>query len=566
MQGEAAVSAGDLANFGFFDKFTISAWVNLSAEGGGTIVSRMVDAPEGEGYQLAIVKGKLQLNLVKRWLDDALRVQTAEEVPPDGWHHVAATYDGSRAAEGVKLYIDGCEQKLNVLLDELNQTFATKQPLLVGGGGGAAMRFRGSLDDVRVYRQALDLESVQILATLESISDILEIAPEKRTALQRQKLRGFFLHVVAPQHIQAADKERKLAKQTLTRFREGLPTVMVMEEMSPPREAHLLVRGQYDKPGERVTADVPREILAWPKEAPRNRLGLARWLVDSANPLTSRVLVNRAWQVHFGVGFVKTAEDFGRQGEWPSHPELLDWLAAEIVEGPKSKVQGPRSGWDVKRLHRMIVTSATFRQLSRVTPALLARDPENRLLARGPRLRLSAEMVRDQALFASGQLVEQVGGPSVRPYQPPGLWSELTGGDDYKPGKGAELVRRSLYTFWKRTIPPPALATFDAPTREFCSVRESRTNTPLQALTLMNEPTYVGAARAIAERVMGEAHGRDEQISRVMLLVLGRRPNPQEAEVLRAAFDRYRAGKDELAALALVCGTILNLDEAVTRQ
>jgi hypothetical protein len=215
----------------------------------------------------------------------------------------------------------------------------------------------------------------------------------------------------------------------------------------------------------------------------------------------------------------------------------------------------------------MMVTSGTFRQESRVTPGLLARDPENRLLARGPRLRLSAEMVRDQALFASGQLVEQVGGPSVKPFQPPGLWSELTGGDDYQAGKGADLVRRSLYTFWKRTIPPPALATFDAPTREFCSVRESRTNTPLQALALMNEPTYVEASRALAERVMREGKGKEEWLARAMLLVLGRRPNGQEFEVLRNAFERYRAGiMDEVGALTLVCGTILNLDEAVTRQ
>jgi len=273
------------------------------------------------------------------------------------------------------------------------------------------------------------------------------------------------------------------------------------------------------------------------------------------------VTVNRIWQMHFGTGLVKTSEDFGRQGEWPSHPDLLDWLAAEFM-----------GGWDVKRMHRVIVSSHTFRQSSanlelRIQNSELAHaDSDNRLLSRGPRLRLSAEMIRDQALFASGLLVEQLGGPSVKPRQPAGLWSELTGGEDYQAGAGADLVRRSLYTFWKRTIPPPSLATFDAPTREFCSVRDSRTNTPLQALTLLNEEMFVAAADALAERVTREAQGDDERIARAMLYVLGRRPTDKESRILAAALARYRQTSTERAALALVCSTILNLDEAVTRQ
>jgi Protein of unknown function (DUF1553) len=325
-----------------------------------------------------------------------------------------------------------------------------------------------------------------------------------------------------------------------------------MQEMPTQRSAHILLRGQYDKPGERALPNVPAELPPLVESLPRNRLGLARWLVDPANPLTSRVTVNRLWQTHFGTGLVKTAEDFGRQGEWPSHPELLDWLAAEFM-----------NGWDVKRMHRVIVSSGTFRQSSAVSKSL---DPENRLLSRGPRLRLPAEMVRDQALFASGLIVEQLGGPSVKPRQPAGLWSELTGGDDYQPGEGADLVRRSLYTFWKRTIPPPSLATFDAPTREFCSVRDSRTNTPLQALVLLNEETYVTAARALADRIMREADTDAERIARAMLHVLGRRPTADEGRILVAALARYHTTSADDAALALVCSTILNLDEAVTRQ
>jgi hypothetical protein len=284
----------------------------------------------------------------------------------------------------------------------------------------------------------------------------------------------------------------------------------------------------------------------------KNRFGLAQWLVDPENPLTSRVLVNRIWQLHFGTGLVKTSEDFGLQGEWPSHPELLDWLASEFA-----------TDWDAKRLQRTIVTSATFRQSSAASNSA---DPENRLLSRGPRLRLSAEMVRDQALFASGLLVEQLGGPSVKPLQPAGLWSELTGGEDYQPGQGADLVRRSMYTFWKRTIPPPTLSAFDSPSREACIVRQSRTNTPLQALVLLNEPTFVAAATGLAERVVRDANSRSDQIELAMLYVTGRRPTSGELMILSAALQRYEHRHSETEAIALVCSTILNLDEAVTSQ
>jgi mono/diheme cytochrome c family protein len=576
LDDKAFLDAGDIANFGFFDKFTLSAWIRVPPGGGGTVISRMVDAAEGEGYQLVIAGGKLQLNLVKRWLDDALRVETAESLPAGAWHHIAATYDGSRVADGVQIYVDGRPQKLVVLLDELNQTFASKQPLRIGGGGGRAQRFRGAIDDVRVYQELLSPDQVLILATSQSIAEIVGMEADQRSEGQRLKLRMYFFEHHAPPAVQASYRQQISAAKELATFRESLPTVMVMEEMAAPRITHVLLRGQYDKPGERVQCDVPAELPPLPVAAPRNRLGLAQWLVDPANPLTSRVTVNRIWQLHFGTGLVKTSEDFGRQGEWPSHPQLLDWLANEFL-----------SDWDLKRLHRIIVTSATFWQSSKVTLEMIARDPENRLLARAPRLRLPAEMVRDQALSASGLLVEQLGGPSVRPAQPPGLWSELTGGDDYRPGDGAELVRRSLYTFWKRTIPPPTLATFDAPTREFCMVRESRTNTPLQALAMLNETTSLAASRSLAERIIREASTSHERIERAVMLVIGRRPTEDELMVLQRALVRYRehyenhpeeadkvivaasasAGPPaELAAYALVCSTILNLDEAVTRQ
>jgi mono/diheme cytochrome c family protein len=554
--GKATVELPKAGDFGFFDKFTLSAWIRIDAGSGGTIISRMTDAPQGDGYQLAIIDGKLQLNLVKRWLDDALRVETASPLPSNDWHHVAATYDGSRVAEGVKFYVDGQHQQLSILLDELNQSFATKEPLRIGGGGGPEGRFRGAIDEVRVYKSALAARDIEVLATAQSIDEVIAIPQASWNAGQRSKLEEYYLWHHAPADLQAKEREARTAERELADFCEKLPTVMVMEEMPTPRQTNILVRGQYDKPGGQVEPAVPAELPALRPKDPRNRLGLARWLVDPANPLTSRVLVNRVWQLHFGTGIVKTAEDFGRQGEWPSHLELLDWLAAELMH----------SRWDVKRLHRQIVTSATYRQSSAV-PSLA--DPENRLLARGPRLRLSAEMVRDQALLASGLLVEQLGGPSVRPWQPEGLWSELTGGDDYQAGSGAEQYRRSLYAFWKRTIPPPTLATFDSPSREACVVRESRTNTPLQALALLNEPTFVAASKTLAERVIREAKSPEERIAQAMLRVVGRWPTPDERMVLLSSLERYRrrgGAAGDFAAYALVCSTILNLDETVTSQ
>jgi hypothetical protein len=577
LDGQGTISLGDVADFGFYDKLTLSAWVWIPEGGGGTIVSRMADAPQGDGWQLAIAQGKLQFNLVKRWLDDGLRVESAAAIPARGWHHVAVAYDGSRWARGVRMYLDGQPLEVATLLDELYQPFAAKQPLRIGGGGGPEQRFRGKIDEVRLYGYDLPPETIRVLATPRSISEILATPKAERSANELHKLATYFLQQQAQGPIRAAWQAKAATARELRAYDESLPTTMVMHELREPRPAHVLLRGQYDKPGAEVSRDVPGALLAFPEGAPRDRLGLARWLVDRQNPLTARVAVNRVWQLYFGTGLVKSAEDFGRQGEWPTHPELLDWLAAEFTE----------TSWDVKRLHRLIVTSSTYRQSSAVAPALAARDPDNRLLARGPRLRLSAEMVRDQALAASGLLVEEIGGPSVKPLQPPGLWSELTGSDDYVPGSGPDLVRRSLYTYWKRTIPPPSMSAFDASTREFCSVRQSRTNTPLQALALMNEELYVSAARALALRAMRGEVEPEKRIALAMQLVVGRNPTAEELNVLEASLKRHQqrfagAGEEaarllatdaaadftpaEQAAYTLVCATILNLDEAVTKQ
>jgi len=355
-----------------------------------------------------------------------------------------------------------------------------------------------------------------------------------------------------------------------------------MQDLLQPRPAFLLERGAYDKPGEKVERAVPAALPQLSPDAPKNRLGLAQWLVDTRNPLTARVAVNRLWQTIFGTGLVKTAEDFGVQGEPPSHPELLDWLATEFV----------RTNWDVKAMVRLMVTSAAYRQASTATPDLIARDPENRLLARGPRFRLPAEAIRDQALFASGLLAEKIGGPSVMPYQPAGLWKETAMQDmNYTQGHGDDIYRRGLYTFWKRTIAPPMMVAFDAAGRETCIVRESRTDTPMQALDLMNDVTFVEAARALGQRMMKE--GGPDPAGRLRYgfrVLLSRNPSAAEAGTLVDSLNYHRdyfatrpaaaekllaQGESkadaalppaELAAYASVASLMLNLDEAVTKQ
>jgi hypothetical protein len=578
LAGGAFLDADNVGDFAFEAPFSFAFWVN-PRKNDGAILSRMKDEPQGTGYGVALVGGRLRFHLTVRWLDDAMRVETERAIEPNRWHHVAVAYDGSRLAAGLRVYLDGDPAPTKTLLDELNQPFNVKEPFRIGSGGGKESRFDGLIDDLRVYGRVLEPDEARILSVAATPAEILRTAADRRTAAERDKLRAFFLATAAPKDVREAHAARVAARDARQAFWDAVPTVMVMEETATPRDTFVLVRGEYDKRGEKVTAGTPAVFPPMPAGMPANRFGLARWLVDPAHPLTARVAVNRAWQLHFGTGLVRTAEDFGTQGEFPSHPELLDWLAVEF-----------RKDWDLKRLHKLIVTSATYRQSSRVTKELLARDPGNRLLARFPRYRLSAEMVRDQALFVSGLLVERQGGPSVKPYQPAGLWKELTGTGDYVADTGQGLYRRSLYTFWKRTVAPPALAVFDAAGRETCWVRETRTNTPLQALTLLNETGLVEAARALAQRTIREATTPDDRLTRAFRRVTGRPPTDAELKVLRDGLEDHLAGyrrdpaaakkllavgaskpdpaldPSKLAAYATVCGLLLNLDEVVTKE
>ncbi|MBL7009098.1 MAG: PSD1 domain-containing protein [Planctomycetes bacterium] len=416
----------------------------------------------------------------------------------------------------------------------------------------------------------------------------LRAAGEARSPAQRTTLRDHFRRRHSPEWAALQDQTVALA-ESLAALQAAVPTTLVVRERVERRPARLLERGQYDAPGEELSAGIPAVFGSLGSgDRGASRLELARWLVDGSHPLTARVAVNRLWQRFFGAGIVKTSEDFGSQGEWPSHPALLDWLAVELVD----------SGWDLKHVQRLIVTSATYRQRSRAAPELLERDPENRLLARGPRHRLDAEQIRDLALFASGLLVEKQGGPSVKPYQPDGLWKAVgySGSNTvrFERDSGEALYRRSLYTFWKRTAPPPTMGLFDAPTRESCSVRRARTNTPLQALALMNDVQFVEAARMLGLRARREAGPEPDAVAaRAFRLATSRQPDDFERAVLLeqfrgqlAAFQRDPAaaaallavgeaprppgtgGIDdaELAAWAAVSSLILNLDETVTKS
>jgi hypothetical protein len=625
LDGATYAEIGQGVAFERTDKFSYGAWINPSDNGAMTVVSRMDDGNKFRGWDLYLGDRKAFVHMIHEWEGNAIRVNTKAQLDLNKWTHLFVTYDGSGKAKGVKIYINGKPAELEITHDSLTDSIKTPVAARIGSRNGNAF-FRGSIDDVRIYNRELSPAEVEQLAGYDAVRELLAIAPEKLTAGQKQTLLTTYLATEDPAY-QKLSADLADARKKYADLDAAIPTSMVMQEMAKPRDTFMLVRGQYDKKGEKVEPGLPEfltqnmdpaetdrvraaaaESDAPPAAAARKpsgvrtasqidsvkppvqprltRLDLAKWLVRPDHPLTARVAVNRYWQTVFGIGLVKTAEDFGTQGERPSHPELLDWLATEFV----------RTGWNTKAMMRLLVTSATYRQSSRITPAMAERDPENRLLERGPRSRLQAEFVRDQALAISGLLVDKVGGPSVKPYQPAGLWEEIAFGggfsaQTYVQDHGEDLYRRSMYTFWKRTVPPPSLQVFDAPEREFCVVRRSVTNTPLQALVLMNDPCYVEAARKLAERLMTEGGATPEQhIAYAYGLALLRQPKPKESKVLLGYYQQELAvyQKDNAAALKLlsvgeskrnaalpvpelaawtsVANLVLNMDEVITKE
>lgn len=575
------------------ERFTIAAWVYPESEAAGSIVTKVSDAaaeiengvPRADGYGLYFLNGKLHFNMVFRWGEDTLRAETQEPLPLRQWQHVAVVFDGLKQWEDrLQIFVNGQKAKLKWNQRNFYLLFGnSRNTLKIGAGGGPQFRFKGALDEVRMYSRALNTDEVAALACADSLETIAAIPAKKRSTAQAWKLHRAFLNSAALEELKQAHAKLAELREQRQKFEDDLPPLMVMQEMPQPRPAQVLRRGAYDAPGETVARAVPAVLPPMASELPNNRLGFARWLVSKEHPLTARVTVNRFWQMLFGAGLVKTTEDFGSQGELSTHPELLDWLAAEFRDGAKA--------WDVKALLKTIVMSATYRQSSKQNPQSV--DPGNRLLSRGSRFRLSAEMIRDQALLVSGLLAEKLGGPSVKPYQPDGLYKDMafSGLTNYNTDKGEGLWRRSLYTFWKRTVLSPTMQVFDASAREFCTVRDTRTNTPLQSLNLMNDVTYIEAARMLAERMLKEGGATAEQrLAWAFRVITSRQPNAAEinalvrnlnsqleffgrnaaeAEKLLSVGERRNdqaLNRTQLAAYATTASLLLNLDEVITRQ
>jgi len=579
--GETYVDLGDPWNMDRLSPFSYGAWVLAPDNANGAILAKMDDENAYRGFDLYAKDGHVEVHVIHHWPDNALHVKTKDPVEANQWHHIFVTYDGSSRVKGVTLYIDGQSVAVDATYDSLSGTIATDKPLHIGRRNPSGF-FTGLIDEVWVYNRQLSHDEVAQLASQNRVADLLAMPAQQRTPEILERLRAYYLENYDRQYRQLT-RQLQQAREDQAGIQKSLPTTMVMGELKERPDVFFLNRGQYDQPTHKVHAAVPEWLPSLPAGQSVDRLALAQWLVAPSHPLTARVAVNRFWQIAFGAGIVATAEDFGSQGQPPSHPDLLDYLSVRFVE----------SGWDIKAIMRLIVTSSTYRQSSRATPASIAADPDNRLLARGPRHRLAAEMVRDAALAVSGLLVEHLGGPSVKPYQPAGLWREMVNAT-YEQDHGAELYRRGLYVYRKRSVPPPNMTAFDAPNHETCTVRRQRTNTPLMALVTLNDPTFVEAARAFAQRLLTEeslqhatphdrlrtcfrwALSRDPVAAEIQALmqVIKRqqdfyREKPAMADNLLSVGESARdesLDKVQHAAWTVAANVILNMDEFLTKE
>lgn len=570
--------------------FSLSLWIRPEdapqkdgGPGDAAIISRMESEPRSRGWDVLLLPdGTLKLRLIHELPDNAVEVVSQGKLTRRQWSHVVVSYDGSGQAAGISVTVNRQPVDLQIARDTLSGTIAVDQPARLGGHPTTSA-FNGAMARFHWFDRALTSDELERLYA-DDLAGLAETGlgalPEVRQNLLREFVTAQDVALIAQRDALAKLKEEKAA------YEKQIATVMILKDRETPRETFLLARGAYDAPdkSEALEPNVPAILPPLPKELPRNRLALAYWMADPEHPLTARIQVNRAWQRMFGRGIVASVDNFGVQADAPSHPELLDWLAVEFV----------RSGWDVKALYRQIALSATYQQTSDATPAAIAADPDNVRLSRGPRNRLPAELVRDNALAVSGLLAEKIGGPSVKPYQPEGLWEELAGGANEGPyvlSEGEDLYRRSLYTNRKRTVPHTTMSTFDAPSFEVCTVQRAITNTPLQSLALLNDVTYVEASRKLAERMLRD--GGDDARSRVRYgfrLATGRLPDEKETSVLEVALTRYletyradesaakellRHGKSSnaeeldtpvLAAYAVLASVLLNLDETISKQ
>lgn len=580
-------SSVEIPEAGDFDKnepFTCATWVRIPKRGQvGSVLARMDNTNGHRGWDMWMEADKIGIHLINKWPDDALKVVSKTPLQPGRFYHVVVSYDGSGKAGGVRIFLDGNPQAVDVATDRLQGTTRTKVPLKLGQRH-TADRLQGvSLKDVRIYGRSLADDEIQQLARGPRALELATKPVDKRTAKENDELYDWWL-VTLDEPYRTLNARLAGLQQEEVALKSRGTIAHVMQEKPEPAMAYILHRGEYDKRRDPVKPDTPKVLPPFEASQPRTRLGLANWLLRPDQPLPARVTVNRFWQEVFGTGIVRTSGDFGVTGELPSHPELLDWLALEFRD----------TGWDMKRFFKLLVTSATYRQAAATTPLKLEKDPQNRLLSRGPRFRMDAEMIRDHALAASGLLVKRLGGPSVKPYQPEGVWEAVamigSNTRDYRPDRGSNLYRRSMYTFWKRSAPPASMDILNAPSREFCTVRRERTNTPLQALVTLNDPQFVEAARYLAEQAL-KAGGDDEnsRLDFVARRLVARPLRAEEQTVVQSSLKElqtwYQTHADEarklitvgeskpdstldpstLAAWTMVVNELMNLDEVLNK-
>ncbi|GAA5116584.1 DUF1553 domain-containing protein [Luteolibacter yonseiensis] len=582
---ESPVELGDFGNFSRGDRVTYGGFLRIRGTPTGAVVARMNPSESFRGWDLYLEGGKPAAHVIDSWDKSANKIVAPEKIRPGEWHHVMITFDGTLSGtQASAIYVDGKDVGGKTSPGTIGGNIETKVPLRLGSreGGDSKLSDQVALQDFRFYRRLLTPAEIRELAENSRFQRVASLPEDKRTKEQMEVAMKYFLtHIDAPTRELRARLEGLKSEQGILRQRASVS--LVMEEKKDEPFAHVLTRGGYADKGEKVTPATPAVLPPMAADAPKNRLGLARWLNDPANPLPARVTMNRTWYYFFGTGIVETNSDFGIMGARPSHPELLDWLAAEFID----------SGWDYRHMLKLIVTSATYRQSANVSPEKLEKDPANRLLARGPRHRLDAEVIRDLALSSASLLANRVGGPSVKPYQPEGIWEAVAMKEsntrNYRQDTGEALYRRSLYTLWKRTAAPPSMEIFNAPTRETFCVQRDLTNTPLQALVLLNDPQFVEASRELASHALAAADEFNTRLDHITTRLTGRTFDAAEREILEkslaAALSTYRenpqdasklittgatpprpdADVPELAAWTLLTSQILNLDETITR-
>jgi hypothetical protein len=564
--------------------FSVSLWVKPSSDNqGGALVARMDEANNHRGWDVWTENGSVGMHIINQWPENAIKAVSTTRLSASRWQHVTVSYDGKSNVDGIKIYIDGEESGKNITAKSLTETIKTTVPFTIGRRSSGASATKAEIQDVRIYRKAIAAEEASQIAELPRRQYLLE--KQARTPEETEELYSWYLRTKDTEHVRLSDEAQKLIAEKNDILKRGT-VAHVMNEAPAPPKAFVLARGDYDKRGAEVQPATPAILPMMQEGLPKNRLGFAKWLLQPNHPLTTRVTVNRFWQELFGAGLVGSSGDFGATGQMPSHPELLDYLATSFRD----------DNWNTKNFFRLVVTSATYRQSASVSQEKLGQDPANKWLSRGPRFRMDAEMIRDYALATSGLLVNKLGGPSVRPYQPAGVWEAVAMPEsntrNYVADKGEGLYRRSMYTFLKRAAPPPNMDVFNATAREVCTVKRERTNTPLQALVTLNDVQFVEAARNLAAKTLldptlsNDVSGRVQSIAKKLiarpfraeelgvvvasmndLLAFYQQQPDQAQQLISLGESKADASLNpgELAAWTMLVNELMNLDEVLTK-